>query len=240
MATTDMRNLAGQAEAPAFGRGCEAHDLKAILNTIADQIADADKRHSETLGQMQQRLAMLGGEARVMRERAPEEMVPALERIEDRMAALSSKLSEADDGRRPVVAAVMETHIAEIGGAEPPAALRSALSGDKLGSFTRREESARAAVMPEVDRFDVVSFDGSGADDEPWDQAAADALTKLYESGDAGLSAHDSPEAAEKSWKAFRSDPDWIKARDASEKDGKIVDKVESVFMTATAFSPKK
>ena len=49
---------------------------------------------------------------------------------------------------------------------------------------------------------------------------------------------HDSVEAAKKSWDAFRSDPDWIKARDASEKDGKIVDKVESVYMTATEFSP--
>ncbi len=51
---------------------------------------------------------------------------------------------------------------------------------------------------------------------------------------------HDSAEAAKKSWDAFRTDPDWLKARDASEKDGKIVEKVESVYMTATAFSPKK
>ncbi|MFN0021969.1 MAG: NIPSNAP family protein [Pirellulaceae bacterium] len=51
---------------------------------------------------------------------------------------------------------------------------------------------------------------------------------------------HDSVEAAKKSWDGFRADPDWIKARDASEKDGKIVEKVESVYMTATAFSPKK
>ena len=51
---------------------------------------------------------------------------------------------------------------------------------------------------------------------------------------------HDSAIAAKKSWDAFRTDPDWHKARDASEKDGKIVDKVESVYMTATAFSPKK
>ena len=51
---------------------------------------------------------------------------------------------------------------------------------------------------------------------------------------------HDSMEAAKKSWDAFRSDPVWIKARDASEKDGKIVEKVESVYMTATEFSPKK
>jgi hypothetical protein len=51
---------------------------------------------------------------------------------------------------------------------------------------------------------------------------------------------HDSLEAAKKSWDGFRSDPDWIKVRDASEKDGKIVEKVESVYMTLTDFSPGK
>ncbi|MEX2025785.1 MAG: NIPSNAP family protein, partial [Pirellulaceae bacterium] len=40
------------------------------------------------------------------------------------------------------------------------------------------------------------------------------------------------------SWDAFRADPEWIKARDASEKDGKIVEKVVSVFMTLTDYSP--
>jgi hypothetical protein len=50
---------------------------------------------------------------------------------------------------------------------------------------------------------------------------------------------HDSPEAAKKSWEAFRSDPVWIKARDASEADGKIVANVVSVFMTPTEYSPK-
>jgi hypothetical protein len=51
------------------------------------------------------------------------------------------------------------------------------------------------------------------------------------------LLAHDTRAAAEKSWAAFRSDPDWIKARDASEAPGKIVKKVESVFVTPTDFS---
>jgi len=51
---------------------------------------------------------------------------------------------------------------------------------------------------------------------------------------------HKSREAAAKSWDAFRKDPDWVKARDASEKDGKIVDKVESVFMDAVDYSPLK
>lgn len=51
---------------------------------------------------------------------------------------------------------------------------------------------------------------------------------------------HQSREAARKSWDAFRSDPDWIKVRDASEANGKINEKVESVFMEGTDFSKLK
>jgi hypothetical protein len=54
------------------------------------------------------------------------------------------------------------------------------------------------------------------------------------------LLAHDSAAAAKKSWDGFRNDPVWKKARDESEKDGKIVDKVESVFLKATDFSKLK
>jgi hypothetical protein len=49
---------------------------------------------------------------------------------------------------------------------------------------------------------------------------------------------HASPEAAEQSWKAFQSDPDWTMAREASEKDGQIVAKVERRYMTLTDYSP--
>ncbi len=49
--------------------------------------------------------------------------------------------------------------------------------------------------------------------------------------------AHKSREAAEASWKAFRVDPDWKNAQAESEKDGKIVEKVESVFLRATPYS---
>lgn len=52
--------------------------------------------------------------------------------------------------------------------------------------------------------------------------------------------AYPSREAATKAWAAFRSDPDWNKARTASEADGPIVQKVESVFMTAVDYSPMK
>jgi len=46
-------------------------------------------------------------------------------------------------------------------------------------------------------------------------------------------------EGADGSWKAFGKDPEWQEARKASEANGKLVDKVESVFLTATNFSPE-
>lgn len=51
------------------------------------------------------------------------------------------------------------------------------------------------------------------------------------------LLAHESQDAAKKSFDSFRVDPDWVKARDASEKDGKIVEKVESIMMKPLGFS---
>ena len=52
--------------------------------------------------------------------------------------------------------------------------------------------------------------------------------------------AYPNREAAKKSWEAFRNDPEWKKVREASEANGKIVNKVESVFMDATDYSKIK
>ena len=52
--------------------------------------------------------------------------------------------------------------------------------------------------------------------------------------------AHQSREAAKKSWESFRKDPDWIKARDESQKEGSLTTKVESVFLNPTDYSPVK
>ena len=52
---------------------------------------------------------------------------------------------------------------------------------------------------------------------------------------------HESPEAAEKNWKDFQADPDWIKVRDASESAGKILaHPPERIFMRRTDYSPGK
>jgi hypothetical protein len=52
--------------------------------------------------------------------------------------------------------------------------------------------------------------------------------------------AHKSREAAKQSWKDFGNDPEWIKARTESEADGKLTEKIESVFLSATDYSPLK
>ena len=50
--------------------------------------------------------------------------------------------------------------------------------------------------------------------------------------------AHQSKEAAAASWKAFVEDPAWRSVYAASIADGRLVANIDSVFMTATDYSP--
>jgi len=53
------------------------------------------------------------------------------------------------------------------------------------------------------------------------------------------LIAHKSRAEADKDWAGFGTDPDWIAARDASEKDGKILAKPPvSIYLVPTDYSP--
>lgn len=54
------------------------------------------------------------------------------------------------------------------------------------------------------------------------------------------LLSHESREAAENSWDAFREDPVWQEAYEASRADGPIVENVESIFMKSTPYSQMK
>jgi len=76
------------------------------------------------------------------------------------------------------------------------------------------------------DRHDMTSIGYWTPQDGPQSQS-----TLVY------ILAHPSRDAAKKNWDAFRADPDWQKARDASEANGKIVAKTESVFLAPTGFS---
>lgn len=67
----------------------------------------------------------------------------------------------------------------------------------------------------------------------PADDKDGKADTLIYVLG------HASRAAAAASWKAFGEDPEWKKAREASEADGPIVKKVEAVFLAGTDYSPE-
>lgn len=51
------------------------------------------------------------------------------------------------------------------------------------------------------------------------------------------LLAHKSEAEGKASFDRFVKDPEWIKVRDDSEKNGKIIEKIESVYLEATDFS---
>ncbi len=46
--------------------------------------------------------------------------------------------------------------------------------------------------------------------------------------------------AAEASWKAFRADPEWVKVKAESETGGTLAAHIDSVFLSATDYSPLK
>lgn len=68
----------------------------------------------------------------------------------------------------------------------------------------------------------------------PTDTDKGEGSTLIY------IIAHKSREEAKKSWAAFGNDPDWKKAKAESEANGKLVEKAESVFLSATDYSPMK
>jgi hypothetical protein len=50
---------------------------------------------------------------------------------------------------------------------------------------------------------------------------------------------HPSRDAATANWQSFRDDPEWQSVRDKSEANGKLVEKIDSTYLTLTDFSPK-
>ena len=170
---------AGYRDSGDEGSGNDGRpDLKAMLDVIAAQLVDADRRHTAALAEMQERINGMGREADALRPRVPEEFAPAFGRIETAMAELAHRLSDPNEanaganakqpgstssGHRPSTNTQYKSSM--------PMALRSA-HNDMHDAFAKR--------APDVDTFDVI---GAPSDDEtdPWDRAAADALAGLYD-----------------------------------------------------------
>jgi hypothetical protein len=76
--------------------------------------------------------------------------------------------------------------------------------------------------------MEVVGFWG------PTDKEKGSENTAVY------VIAFPSREARDKAWQAFLNDPEWRKAFSESEKNGKLTEKIESVILGATDYSPIK
>ncbi len=191
-------------ETPGVAPGCQASDLKGLLHTIVDQISEADRRHSETLLQMQDRISGIGRDARSLRTRVPDQFASAFERIEAGMAELASRIADAGDNavaRAPYMEEALvhadpaPTPVLPAGPvrapahashhAEPPMALRSA--SDLQGGSTRRRDQETARPASPVDTFDMIETSMPGNVSDPWDRDSAEALAGLYETGGSHL-----------------------------------------------------
>lgn len=83
------------SEAPpsALGQEDDHGELKALIDAIADQLTDADLRHTATLGEMQDRISTMERETETLRHHVPKQFAPAFELIESGVAELARRLA---------------------------------------------------------------------------------------------------------------------------------------------------
>ncbi|MFT3729956.1 MAG: sel1 repeat family protein [Hyphomicrobium sp.] len=70
-------------------------ELKSMLDVMASQLQDADRRHMAALNEMQDKIAGMGREADTLRARIPDQFAPAFERIEAGIGELAHRLADA-------------------------------------------------------------------------------------------------------------------------------------------------
>ena len=143
--------------------------LDRMTGEIQARIADLERRHADALQAMQSKLERMSGEAVKARPAMPLELSTAFGRIEAGMADLVERIAETvPERRRGAEAFVFGTPKAE-------------------HSHFVFNPPQRVPVAP-------VALDTVDAG-EPWDNSAAEALARMYESGVADVAKH-LPEAA--------------------------------------------
>jgi len=183
------RGTDGQATSPPVVPFCSADDLKGVLASIAGQIADADRRHTATLAAMQERLLLLGREAAAMRSDLPQDLAEDFQRVEAGMARLSERVAAAGQDRP-----LAEAHAAAPSPepavlASAPAPLKSALPPAAAVNGT----ASPAAPASRPDPFEFAAHSVAADPAEPWDDQSAEALVKLYDSGEAAIAREEPP-----------------------------------------------
>lgn len=80
-------------EHDASGHDDDHKELKGLIDAIADQLTDADRQRSATLGEMQDRLATMGRKTQTLRNHVPEQFASAFAQIESGVSELAKRLT---------------------------------------------------------------------------------------------------------------------------------------------------
>lgn len=110
MAANEQSEESGAEDLPAQDL---TDDVKRLLDQLAGQISDADQRHTDSLQDMQSRLAVMSDRAAAAKPEVPSESAEALGRVEAAMAALATRLADAEPKAAPAKAAEAPTVLPE-------------------------------------------------------------------------------------------------------------------------------
>lgn len=147
-----------------------------IYGAHADAAAMAAHESSQAvmLDQMRDRLAALSDEARSIRSQVPHELGPDVERIQQQMQRLGDRLADLGRGMLVPYNAANPEH-------------RATAARFKAIRYVTEDDVRVARVSPD----EIIALGGhhgvqrAAAEGNPWDEASASALVRIYESGEA-------------------------------------------------------
>ena len=180
----------GQAgKSPAeTGQISDADQMNALLGAISKMMAEAENRQSAALNEMQERISRLAANTRGTKERLPGEFQGAFQQIEDAMEQLASKVHNSTAAVNSIddsTAADNEKKLASLAHHFVFPGDPTQGDADVTTSNITAVENSYAAPIQVAQPVQYV--DVAGNPDGPWDEMAAEKLTQLYESGEAGL-----------------------------------------------------
>jgi|GEM_PF-608964 len=178
-----------------------------LLDTIIGRIASAEQRQTDALDQMQERIARLSEGAKSARHQVPDEFRDAFSQVERSILRLADQIAytetasltsgddaaiENEDFERLLDGKIVSERAGLAPQAQAAAQLTDnpkASSVSPLRSALSGNEASENSVHPmaNADPYDFADQATAGNPDEPWDSGSAEELTRLYETGAAGL-----------------------------------------------------
>ncbi len=199
MATHNQEHAQPQAEAvrsrgsdPADGVSRQAEEVRGFLQLLVDQISESDRRHAEALGLMQHRLVRLDGQTQNAKLQLSPEYVDALARIEESMSELAARLagtepSPDNEAPSPLVAPIVA----------PVSTAPVSATADQDQAVPATALSLRQLPNAQLAAHQLPKPEPQDPADDPWDDDAADALFKHFESIEADRLAQPKPPDAD-------------------------------------------